>query len=248
MAGPSWLVLCSAADASALWVYERLRARRRAPVALLFVEALAHEATRWEQRIVAGRANTTLSTSDGRQFRGDALGAVLNRMTALPLVVLEAADPGDREYARSELSAFAASWLRTLSTNVVNAPDPHGLCGRWRADLEWRGLGARAGLACGPLRLASDGPDRPRPWAAPVGRSTTVLSVDGRLLHPGVPAAVQQGGARLSGLARTRVLGLRFAGEDPARAGWQFLDATPYPDLSSAGEGGVAALEEALVR
>ncbi|HEU0316144.1 MAG TPA: hypothetical protein VFR49_02375, partial [Solirubrobacteraceae bacterium] len=198
MAGPSWLVLCSAADAPALWVYERLRARNRAPVALLLVEALAHGATRWEQRIAAGRATTNLSTGDGRQFRGDALGAVLNRMTAPPLVVLDAADPGDREYARSELSAFAASWLRTLAANVLNAPDPHGLCGRWRSELEWRGLGARAVLTCAPLRLASDGPDRPQPWAAPVAGAgtTTVLSVDGRLLHPGgVPSALHQAGA-----------------------------------------------------
>jgi hypothetical protein len=249
MKGPGWLVLCSAADASALWVYERLRARRRAPVVLLFVEALAHGATRWEQRIAAGRATTAVSTGDGRQFRGDAVGAVLNRMTMPPLLVLDAADPGDREYARSELSAFAASWLRTLSANVVNAPDPHGLCGRWRSELEWRGLGARAGLTCEPLRLASEGPDRPQPWGvADAAGTTTVLCVDGRLLHPGVPPALHQAGARLSGLARTRVLGLRFAGEDPGRAGWRFLDATPYPDLSSAGEDGVAALEAALVR
>jgi hypothetical protein len=42
------------------------------------------------------------------------------------------------------------------------------------------------------------------------------------------------------------VLGLRFDGEDPAREGWHLLDATPYPDLGSGGEDGVAALEELL--
>jgi hypothetical protein len=47
-------------------------------------------------------------------------------------------------------------------------------------------------------------------------------------------------------LSATRLLGLRFEGADSARAGWRFVDATPYPDLSLAGEAGVAAIEAAL--
>ena len=242
-----WLVLCSAGDTSALWVYERLRARGRAPVAVLFAEALG-QGVRWEQRVGRDDPLLTLATADGRVVRGRELGAVLNRLTMPPLDVLDAADPADRDYARCELTAFAASWLRTLAARVVNAPDPHGLCGRWRPPLEWRALGHRAGLPCAPLKLASEGPDRPGPWGfVDEPGTTTVLSVDGRLLAPGVPNSLQDAGGRLSRLARTRVLGLRFAGADPARAGWRFLDATPYPDLSSAGEDGVDALERALV-
>jgi hypothetical protein len=235
-------VLCSAADASALWVYERLRARGRAPVGLLFAEQLAHPAVRWEHRVDTHGASLTLATGDGRTLRGADVGAVLNRLAAPPLAVLEYADRDDREYARNELTAFAASWLRTLSATVVNAPDPHGLCGRWRHALEWRSLAARAGMPCAPLRLASAEP------AAAAGDppGTTVLAVDGRLLLAGVPRAVQQATAQLSRLAGTRVLGLRFDGADPARAGWRLHDATPYPDLSLAGEAGVEALEAAL--
>jgi hypothetical protein len=236
-------VLCSAADASAVWVYERLRARGRAPVGLLFVEQLAHADVRWEHRVAGhGGASLTLTTGDGRTLRDADLDAVLNRLAAPPLAVLDYADREDREYARHELTAFAASWLRTLAATVVNAPDPHGLCGRWRPALEWRSLAARAGMPCAPLRLASEEP------ADPAGDApgTTALAVDGRLLLPGVPAALQQATARLGRLAATRVLGLRFDGADPARAGWRLHDATPYPDLSLAGEAGVAALEAAL--
>lgn len=217
---------------------------------MLFVEALSGSAVRWEHRVGARGAPTlTLTTADGRVVRGADVGAALNRLASPPLAVLATAEPDDREYARNELTAFAASWLRALSATVVNAPDPHGLCGRWRRPLEWRALAARAGMACVPLRLASDADAEADAAQCPGiddGLSVTVLAVDGRLLHDGVPAVLQRACARLSRLCATRVLGLRFVGADPERGGWRFLDATPYPDLSFAGEAGVAALEAAL--
>jgi hypothetical protein len=241
-----WIVLCSAGDASALWVYERLRVRGHAPIDLLFVESLAHAAVRWEHGIGARGATLTLTTGDGRRLCGTDVGAVLNRLVSAPLGMVDAAEPEDRDYARNELTAFAASWLRTLSARVVNAPHPHGLCGRWRQPLEWRALAVRAGLVTAPLRLASVDPDMPRPVGfGDEPGTTTVLAVDGRILHTGVPSAVQRACAQLSRLCATRVLGLRFDGTDPARD-WRFLDATPYPNLSLAGESGVAALEAAL--
>jgi hypothetical protein len=84
------------------------------------------------------------------------------------------------------------------------------------------------------------------PAAGPETPGTTMLAVDGRLLHAGVPAAVQHACAKLSRAAGTRILGVRFESPDPARHGWRLLDATPYPDLSLAGEAGVTALEAAL--
>jgi hypothetical protein len=240
-----WLVLCSAADASAVWAYERLRARGRAPVGLLFVEALAGAAVRWEHRVGAdGAATVTLTTADGLVVRGADLGAVLNRVASPPLAAVAAAADEDRDYVRSELSAFAASWLRALSGTVVNAPDPHGLCGRWRRPLEWRALAAQAGFACAPLTLASADPDSASGAAGKP--DATLLAVDGRILHPAVPVAAHDACARLTRRCGTRVLGVRFAGPDPASGGWRVLDATPFPDLSFAGEAGVAALERAL--
>ena len=70
--------------------------------------------------------------------------------------------------------------------------------------------------------------------------------VDGRILAAAVPAALQRACERLTGLAGTRILGLRFEGPDAAARGWRLLDATPYPDLSFAGEAGIGALEAAL--
>jgi hypothetical protein len=238
-----WLVLCSAADRSALWVYERLRARGRAPVGLLLVDSLASDAVRWEHRVGTAGSSLTLTTADGRTVRSPDLGAVLNRVAGPPLGMLAAADPADRDYARNELSAFAAGWLRSLSANVVNAPDPHGLCGRWRTPLQWRVLAARCGMACAPLRLASDQEEAD---AQLPNMSTTVLAIDGHILADAAPARLQRACAQLTTLAGARILGLRFDGADPAAGGWQLLDATTYPDLSFAGECGVAAIENAL--
>jgi hypothetical protein len=60
-------------------------------------------------------------------------------------------------------------------------------------------------------------------------------------LAPELPRAIRAAAARLARAAGTPVLGLRFARDD-----WRLLDATPYPDLSSAGEDGIAALEAQL--
>jgi hypothetical protein len=61
-----------------------------------------------------------------------------------------------------------------------------------------------------------------------------------------MPAAIRDAARRFARRAGTPVMGLRFAGADPARGGWRLLDATPYPELTSAGESGVAALAELL--
>ena len=235
-----WLVLCSAADRSALWVCERLRARGRAPVSLLLVEDLGAGAVRWEHRVGAAGAATTITTADGRTLRSADIGAVLNRVASPPLAALAAADPDDRDYAHNELSAFAAGWLRALSANVVNAPDPHGLCGRWRRPLQWRVLAAQAGMQCARLRLASADSDVPEPPSA------TLLAVDGRILADGVPARMQRACARLSRSVRDAHPRPALRRRGSRTAGWRFVDATPYPDLSFAGEYGVAAIEAAL--
>lgn len=245
MAPGGWLVLCSAADASAVWVYERLRARGRAAVALLVVESLAAGDVRWEHRVDDAGATLALTGADGSRIDGRAVGAVLNRLMAAPMAAVARAEPEDREYAASELTAFAASWLRALSVTIVNRPNPQGLAGRWRSPLEWRVLAGRAGVPTAALRIGSDngadahsaGDDEPSRW---------VLAVDGRVLHAGAPAALHRAVGHLSRSADARVLGLRFRGADPAAGGWRLLEATAQPDLSIAGDAGVAALERAL--
>lgn len=245
MAAGGWLVLCSVADPSALWVYERLRARGRATVSLVLVESLAAGDVRWDHRVDDGGATLVLSGADGARLDGRRIRAVLNRVLTAPLQAVALAELADRDYVTNELAAFAPSWLRALSATVINQPNPHGLTGRWRAPLEWRVLASRAGLPTAAMRIASDdgadpqsvGLDEPSSW---------VLAVDGRVLDAGAPPALHAAVARLSRRVDVRVLGLRFRGADAAAAGWRLMDASSSPDLSLAGESGVAALEQAL--
>jgi hypothetical protein len=240
------VVLAHAGDASAHWAATRLRERGASPVEEVLVESLG-AATTWQHELGVDGATTEIGLLDGRHLRTGEVTSVLNRMLQPPLAAVAAAIPGDADYARGELTAFAASWLRALAPVVVNEPTPQGLCGRWRAPLQWRALALAAGLPAAPTTFESASPP-------PLGYGffeaaepcTTVLMLGGELLDGEVPDAVRAAVRRFAALAETPILGLRFAGLERDRAEWRLLDATPYPDLSSGGEAGISALEELL--
>ena len=239
------MVLCHRSDASAHWAFERLRARSRERVELVLVEALSAATTGWRHELGADDARTDIRCDDGRRLRTGETTSVLNRMLQPPAAAAAAAVEGDADYARSELTAFAASWIRTLGPHIVNEPTPQGLSGRWRAPLRWRVLALEAGLPVAPFEFDSR---QPPPLAyTPDGEpSTTVLTIGGEPFAAGMPAAVRAATRRFAVLAQTPIMGIRFAGSDPARSGWRLLDATPYPDLTIGGEAGIPALEAQL--
>lgn len=238
-----WLVLTSAADESGLWAYSRLRARSRAETRIVLLEELDQAETRWTHDVGRRGIRTCVHLADGRRVEARGSGAVLNRLPRAPWAMLTAGPPGEAAYATSELHAFAMSWLRSLAPVVVNAPTAQGLSGRWRPALHWRALAVQAGLPVVPLSLSSSEP------AAPLddGPSAAVLAVGGELVDASAPPAVRAAVRRLTVLADTAILGLRFSGARPAAGGWRLLDATPQPDLRTGGETGIAALE-ALAR
>jgi len=239
------VVLSHSADLSARWAFERLRARSRRTVELVLIESLGAAATGWRHELGSDDARTDIRLADGRRLQSGGVTCVLNRMLQPPLAPVASAVPGDADYARNELTAFAASWIRTLAPLVVNEPTPQGLSGRWRAPLHWRILALDAGLPVAPLTFDSADPP-PLAYGLGAEPSMTVLTIGGEPLAGAMPAAVREAARRFARLAQTPVLGLRFAGADPSRTGWRLLDATPYPDLSSAGETGISALETQL--
>ena len=210
----------------------------------MLVEALGAGATRWRHQLAERRARTEIRLADGRRLRSGEIDAVLNRMLQPPLAALPYAEADDEEYARNELTAFAASWLRALAPHVCNPPTPQGLSGRWRAPLHWRVLAADVGLPVAPLRFDSRTP--PPLGYQPNGEpSTEVLTIGGEPLSD-MPPRIRDAARRFADCSGTPVLGLRFSGSEPARGGWRLLDATPYPDLAGAGEDGITALAELL--
>jgi hypothetical protein len=241
------VVLAHAADVSARWAEGRLRARSRDQVEFVPVEALG-AATTWRHELGADDPRTDITLADGRDVRTGRVTAVLNRMLQPPLAPVAAAVPGDASYVRSELTAFAASWLRALAPRVVNQPTPQGLCGAWRAPVQWRALALEAGLPVAPATFDSRNPP-------PIGigfgfdtePSTTLLAIGGEVFGGALPKTLRAAAHRFTILAETPILGLRFAGREPHRYGWRLLDATPYPDLSNGGDAAITALEALLV-
>lgn len=239
------LVLCHGSDASAHQVCERLRARSSEPVELVLIESLGYAGTTWRHELGEHDARIEIGLAGGGRLRTGDATAVLNRMLQPPLGLATGAVHGDADYARNELTSFAASWVRTLAPRVVNQPTPQGLCGRWRPALQWRVLALEVGLPIVPLTLDSEHPPDD-PYGHDGTPSTIVLTIDGEPFADGMPDAVREAVGRFAGEAQTPILGLRFAGEDPAREGWRLLDATPYPDLAGAGEAALDALERLL--
>lgn len=238
------VVLCHSGDYSAQWVAGRLRARTGELVEVVLVESLASPGTSWHQEIRDVGSHVAVTLDDGRKLRSGEVKGVLNRMIMPAEGVVRAAVEGDEGYARNELTSFAASWLRGLAPRVVNPPTPQGLSGRWRPVTAWRLLALEAGLNIRHLALDSTEPASSHPDGGEP--STTVLTIGDMPLSDSLPTDVRAAAGRLAALADTPVLGLRFQGLDPNASGWRFLDATPYPDLTLAGEAGVEALQAEL--
>lgn len=242
-----WIILCSSADHSAQWAHEGLRARGLAPLELIFAERLP--GARWVHRVGTEHAEIAVTLPDGRHVDGASLNGALNRMMAVPPPLLDVAQVEDREYASQELHAFFAGWLASLPGNVLNPASAQGLCGRWIQVSEMTHLAARAGLPTAPLRF--DPRDPPPPLGAGGDPATgtmsrTVIVVGRRVVGAGMPAPIESGCLRLSGLTCTPLLGISFALD--GNGAWTFSSATPLPDLMQAGEPLLDALAEALTQ
>lgn len=239
------VVLCHGSDVSALWCAELLRARSGVRVEIVVIESLNFVPTSWRHELGFGEVRTEIGLAGGRRLATGEVAAVLNRMIQPPDAAISAAVPEDADYARSELVAFTASWLRALAPRIVNQPTPQGLCGRWRMPLQCRALALEARLPVAPLRLDSERPPPLNPGGTTTP-TTVVLTVGGRALIDGMPTAIRDGVRRFATLAQTPILGLSFEGANPAHEGWRFVDATPYPDLTLAGEAGIEAIAAEL--
>jgi hypothetical protein len=69
-----WLVLCSAQDVSALWAYQGLQARGLRPLELVTAEMLPYS-LKWDHRLGAAGAGTSITLADGRVIKSDAMRA-----------------------------------------------------------------------------------------------------------------------------------------------------------------------------
>lgn len=242
-----WVVFCSTNDIPALWAYEGLKLRGLTPLELVSVDELAYS-LRWEHRINDDSVCFDISLADGRRLESNAIDGILNRIVTLPTEHLLLANPRDREYAEQEFYSFFLSWLYALPKPVINEPTPQGLCGRWRHISEWVCLAAKAGLPVTNYRQSSRDPGLgkigKRMLIPPGSRLETVIAIDGHVIGSKIPSELIDGCLSLTEFTDTALLGIQFVVSQGDS--WNFVRATPYPDLTLGGQSLLDVLASAL--
>jgi hypothetical protein len=230
------LVLCPVTDLDALWFVEQAR-RAHIPCTVVTTDLLSFPRRR-SHRIDARGIDTIIELADGTSL--DRPAGVLNRMVDPPDVAWRRAAPAERNYAAAELHAFTLAWLWGLDGPVRNRPDPACLAGPLPSPVVVAHAAARAGLACGALRIGTDDSDDLltaavrasigplRPVHLPVLDGEVETSVD-------VPGAVREGIRTLvKDLAvHEALIGLDFLIDGST---WRLAGLTPVAGLRAGGE------------
>jgi hypothetical protein len=229
------LVLCEAHDQPALWAAAGLE-QRVGPVDVVTSPMFA-AASGWEHRIRGDVAEFEITLADGRRISSASPTPVLNRLTFLPRQPLMGEDGEDRHYALQEFHALFLSWLSSHPGPMLNRPSPQFLAGHWRHPSAWAVLAAKAGLVTPTYRHAGNGhrPGSSPPSGPLADPSETVLVVDREVVAgPAVPVDALDACRRLARLTGDGLLGITLM---PVGGGtWEFVTATPLPDLATGGE------------
>lgn len=235
-------MVCHPWDHSALWAYQRLKARGHAQLELVAADALL-SAVEWEHRLSPAGAFMTVKLGDGRSFSSESVGAVLNRLASAIPPHFREASPSDRTYAEQEFAAFCLSWLHCLAGPVLNPPSPQGLGGAYRSEAEWLVLASQAGLPVRPLHAQSD-----RPSWAPVSDPARLAGVRHVIVVGdevvGAPEGLAPACLRLSAMSRSPLLGITML--DEVGRGSVVFGCNPTPDLALGGDPVLDALGRVL--
>lgn len=154
--GPrSVVVLAHAGDAGATGVVSAL-ATRVDPRRVVVVRPADLCRARWSHRVSeSGAVSTRLGLPDGRVLHDREVGAVLHRLTYLPLARFATATARDRDYARAELHALVGSWLLGLGTRVLGSVSAYGEASGPVSPLAALAHAGRCGLPVARLGIAT---------------------------------------------------------------------------------------------
>ena len=160
-----------------------------------------------------------------RRFVSSQIGGVLVRLPRISANELRHIAAADREYVASEVTAFLAVWLSSLSCPVLNRPAPDCLFGsNWRPE-QWVRLAAQAGLVVRPAR---------RQVSATAVRSKTqkgdvvTLTVVANRCFGTADKKLKRRTCQLAKAGAADLLAVHFDGPD---CDSPFLGADPNPDL-----------------
>jgi hypothetical protein len=233
------VILCHASDPAALWLGTSMRQLG------LEVDVVTVEQLVFSRRIVfrmndAGDSGS-VELAGGRLLRPEAISGLINRVRYLPTQHFERAQPRERVYAESELSAFVLGWINGVAGRVINPPLPFDLGGGTFPPPTLLQLAAMAGLPTGGWRASADEAECA---ASLVAATHAVIVFDGRVFGPLVPRAVQDGCRGLASLLGTPLLQVEL--QQTASEPWRFVSATGMVDFRIGGRPLVKALAQTL--
>ena len=233
------VILCHSNDAAALWLGASMRRLGR-DVDVVTVEQLVFS-RRIVFRMNSAGDSGSVELAGGRLLRPESIGGLINRARYLPTQHFERAEPRERAYAESELSAFVLGWINGVAGRVINPPLPFDLGGGTFPPPTLLQLAAIAGLPTGGWRASTDEEDSGMLLVAP---THTVIVFDGRLFGPLLPRALQDGCRGLASLLGTPLLQveLRQATDNT----WRLVNATGIADFRIGGQPLVKALAQTL--
>jgi hypothetical protein len=133
--------------------------------------------------------------------------------------------PADRAYVAAEMTAFLRSWLSSLGCPVLNRPVPTCLSGPGWCREQWVRTAVRLGIPVRPVRWRLGASA-----SVPEDEPATTATVVGERCLGAADRASAAWALRLARAAGVDLLAARF-GE--AEAGFELLDADPWPDTSS---------------
>lgn len=220
------LVLASRRDAAAGWLVNAWGPQAR----LLTPDDLSSPG--W--RIRTGDPAASRAVVGGAVVEVGELTGVVTRLPAVTPGEVRRIQPGDRDYAASEMSAFLNHWLSALPCPVLNPPVATSLCGpgwrseKWVTTARWMGMPVYPrGRDVLPYRGAAGDhsfPGRDGP-GAPGGHDEIRVTVIGaHCVGAGEPALAEFARA-LAAAARAPMLTVLF-GRDGSEV--RFVDAHPW--------------------
>ena len=141
------IIFCHPHDQDALWLYLELRRSGR-PVTLLAPEQVL-QSGEWSQSLGDGEDGSIVVTTSGDTVRSTDIGYFVNRAQYVDAPVWRRAAVAEREYVRSEMTAFMMSWLFELQKRclMINAPIGPSLCGPSWSRAQWQHAALAAGFS-----------------------------------------------------------------------------------------------------
>lgn len=193
--------------------------RRLAPGLVTVVRPIElASGARWSHRVHSdGSVTGTLLLASGVSLTADAIGSVLNRMTAAISPAFACSPPRDRDYAAAELQALTVSWLHGLRCSVVN-PATAGDGGCHLTQRQWLGCAARLGIPVATGQSANG-----------EGRQLRRVLVAGDRTYGDVDDGLRRACAELAGAAACTLLECTF---EIAHRGAVLVGVSPAPPLA----------------